>query len=372
MSSSSDSSSRIASAASVASSDRKPRRDTPLLSEAKGVYDDSLNGDDDRYGDDCKHRLSYTPKSTSSESSVDDQQREDLLEIQEAMAASPPPPVCKGCNDFPLFLFDEIPERLKDNPFILSGYRAHYTTKMCLQSVFRIHNETANIWTHLLGFILFVGLCTYLFADIVADNARSMMVIVAFVFGLLVCLGCSTCFHTMNAHDDSKICKILHKMDYFGITCLITGSFIPTIIFGFACDPLWKWIYLGIVLVMGAFGLIGPWFNFWTEVKYRTFRVFVYVVLVGSGVFPIIHINFILPVSQTAPYTIGLALEIAVYLCGMLIYSFCLPERLFPGYFDVWFSSHQVWHIFVLAGAMIHFFTVASMYRNWHLMPSEC
>lgn len=272
----------------------------------------------------------------------------------------------------PLYHFDEIPDRLKDNPYILAKYRAHYTLRMCLLSVFRLHNETMNIWTHLLGFCMFLGLFVYLFTHVVTANTLLILMFVGFSVGLLMCLGCSTCFHTMNAHCSADVCKTMHKLDYFGITCLIVGSFVPTICMAFACAPLWKWLYLSIVLVMGAFGLIGPWFHFWTEIKYRTFRLFVYIVLVGSGVFPIIHVNFVLPVSQTAPYVEGLALEIALYLCGMLIYSFCLPERLFPGRFDVWFHSHQIWHMFVLCGAVTHFYTMASMYLNWHRMSEEC
>jgi hypothetical protein len=55
-----------------------------------------------------------------------------------------------------LVIFDELPERLKKNKFILDGYRIDYNTVDSLKSLFHLHNETMNIWTHILGFLLFL------------------------------------------------------------------------------------------------------------------------------------------------------------------------------------------------------------------------
>ena len=46
-------------------------------------------------------------------------------------------------------------------PFIKHGYRRPCLSPMeCLTSVFKVHNETCNIWSHLISFVLLV--CTYL------------------------------------------------------------------------------------------------------------------------------------------------------------------------------------------------------------------
>jgi adiponectin receptor len=42
-------------------------------------------------------------------------------------------------------------EHLKDNPHILNYYRSGYNFKKSLRSLFSLHNETGNIWTHLVG-----------------------------------------------------------------------------------------------------------------------------------------------------------------------------------------------------------------------------
>ena len=48
----------------------------------------------------------------------------------------------------------DIPPHLAFNKYIIKGYRAGYSVTDCFQSLFQIHNETVNIYTH--GNILFV------------------------------------------------------------------------------------------------------------------------------------------------------------------------------------------------------------------------
>eukprot|EP00884_Botryococcus_braunii_P007416 jgi/Botrbrau1/16676/Bobra.0068s0092.1 len=54
-----------------------------------------------------------------------------------------------------LHAFHTLPDYLADNEFIREYYRADYSVRESVQSLFRLHNETGNIWSHLLGFLLF-------------------------------------------------------------------------------------------------------------------------------------------------------------------------------------------------------------------------
>ena len=62
--------------------------------------------------------------------------------------------------------FDALPEWLKDNQYLKQGYRpVTKSFRDCLKSVFRWHNETGNIWTHLVGFALLVALAFFSFTQ---------------------------------------------------------------------------------------------------------------------------------------------------------------------------------------------------------------
>lgn len=58
---------------------------------------------------------------------------------------------------------EHAPEWLVDNKYILHGYRVDFTNKRDLvKSLFMKHNELLNIWTHLIGGLIFIGLVFYI------------------------------------------------------------------------------------------------------------------------------------------------------------------------------------------------------------------
>ncbi|MCD7471023.1 Heptahelical transmembrane protein 4 [Datura stramonium] len=62
---------------------------------------------------------------------------------------------------YQLVEYHSLPGYLKDNEYILDHYRAEWPLKQALLSIFTIHNETLNVWTHLIGFFLFLALTIY-------------------------------------------------------------------------------------------------------------------------------------------------------------------------------------------------------------------
>ncbi len=45
-----------------------------------------------------------------------------------------------------------------DAHLFAAGYRAKFTLKLTLLSLFKMHNETINVWTHLIGFLVMLGI----------------------------------------------------------------------------------------------------------------------------------------------------------------------------------------------------------------------
>ncbi|KVI02722.1 heptahelical transmembrane protein 4-like [Cynara cardunculus var. scolymus] len=62
---------------------------------------------------------------------------------------------------YQLVEYHSLPAYMKDNEFILGHYRAEWPLKQIFMSIFTLHNETLNVWTHLIGFFLFLTLTIY-------------------------------------------------------------------------------------------------------------------------------------------------------------------------------------------------------------------
>ena len=75
-----------------------------------------------------------------------------------------------------------------------------------------------------------------------------------------------------------------------------------------------------------------------------------------SAVVPVIHGLFLYSPGQLNRQ-IGLdwlLLQGFLYVTGAGIYAARIPERWRPGRFDVWGSSHQIFHVLVLLAAVAH------------------
>jgi adiponectin receptor len=148
-------------------------------------------------------------------------------------------------------LWSDLPSWQRDNHYIHSGYRPQSNSfSRSFSSLSYIHNETVNIYTHLLGAAASLICSVYLHALIKPryDRATTEDVIVfgCFFGGAIACLGMSATYHTISNHSP-KVNKIGNQLDYVGIVCLIWGSFIPSIYYGFAREPGYIAVYWSMV-----------------------------------------------------------------------------------------------------------------------------
>lgn len=65
----------------------------------------------------------------------------------------------------------QMPVWLVDNPYVLKWYRKPgLFLKQCLISVVQLHNQTLNIWTHLVGLLMSFYQFFYAFPDHLDDS----------------------------------------------------------------------------------------------------------------------------------------------------------------------------------------------------------
>lgn len=150
-----------------------------------------------------------------------------------------------------LLRWEELHAWQKDNQYILAQYRpASYSFHVSFQSLFYLHNESVNIHTHLLGapVFLFIAFIAYAFA-VHSVSGSDILAFGCFVLGAVFCLSMSAIFHTISNHSP-LVNRLGNQLDYVGIVALIVGSFIPSIYYGFYCDPVLQKVYWAMASLM--------------------------------------------------------------------------------------------------------------------------
>ncbi|XP_073675008.1 adiponectin receptor protein 1b isoform X1 [Garra rufa] len=298
-----------------------------------------------------------------------------------------------------------LPDWLKDNDYLLQGHRPPMPSfRACFGSIFRIHTETGNIWTHLLGLILFLclGTLTMLRPNVsFMAPVQEKVVLGVFFLGAVLCLCFSWLFHTVYCHSE-KVSRTFSKLDYSGIALLIMGSFVPWLYYSFYCSPQPRLIYLSVVCVLGVAAIIvAQWDRFATPshrstragkkltcfskcstslidhrycLKHVSSYLGVFLGLGLSGLVPTMH--FTIAEGFVKATTVGqmgwFYLMGAMYISGAALYAARIPERYFPGKCDIWFQSHQIFHVLVVAAAFVHFYGISNLQEFRYGLEGGC
>jgi len=276
--------------------------------------------------------------------------------------------------------FEKLPGWMRDNDFIQFGHRPELNSfTECFKSVFRIHTETGNIWTHLIGFVAFITvtimfyvkpLCDFCNVDI---DLNEKLIFLFFFISAILCLGLSSLFHTVCCHSQS-VSNLFSKLDYAGISLLTVGSFIPWIYYGFYCQFTPKVVYLSIISLLGIGTIIITMLDRFNTPVYRPLRALLFVCLGGFGLVPTLHL--LIQAGWHSALIEGgipwLFLMAVLYITGALLYGARIPERLMPGKFDLWFQSHQIFHVLVIAAAFVHYHGMTNMAVHRLTKEGEC
>ncbi|POI26707.1 hypothetical protein CIB84_009543, partial [Bambusicola thoracicus] len=191
-----------------------------------------------------------------------------------------------------LYTYEQIPVFLRDNPYITDGYRAYLPSRLCLRSLFILSNESVNIWSHLLGFLLFftLGIRDLTVVLPAARAAREDFVICAVcLFCFQVCMLCSVGYHLFCCHRSEKTSRRWMALDYAGISIGILGCYVSGVFYAFYCSKYWRQVYLITVLAMILavfFVQIHP--NYLTQ-QWRRLRSIIFCSVSGYGIIPTIH-----------------------------------------------------------------------------------
>jgi len=184
-----------------------------------------------------------------------------------------------------------------------------------------------------------------------------------FILTAMACLAFSSIYHLLHAVSEEWAVRF-QSLDYAGIVLLIAGSSHPVIYYSFFCVPVLKWTYISVMWALGCVVFIVV---IWPDLrgpKYRILKTVCFIAMGFSGCVPLIHFQYLLGSMHFMTY--WLLVMGACYLTGAAIYVLQIPERWWPGYFDYFAASHQLWHVSIIAAVIVHYCGLMHLYE-WRM-----
>lgn len=198
------------------------------------------------------------------------------------------------------------------------------------------YGEKLNAWTHLVGTILALAGTVLIIGSAALDGDPWKVVSVS-VYGttLIILYSASTLYHSVRGRAKT----VFRKFDHHSIYLLIAGSYTPFCLVSLreSCG----WSMFGTVWGLAVLGILQ---ELRPRNEARFVSLLIYVVMGWAALAALVPLKSALGASGF----FWLAVGGCVYTLGIVFYVLDTRMR----------HAHGIWHIFVIAGSVIHYFTV--------------
>jgi predicted membrane channel-forming protein YqfA (hemolysin III family) len=262
-------------------------------------------------------------------------------------------------------------------PFIVHGYRPiDQPWSFYWKSLFHKHNETINVWSHVIGIVYIVHLFVSYHQRLkFVDNAHSW----PFAVSLCTAMGmfaCSAFAHLLHSKS-SSVHMICFTIDYVGISLHGFGSGFVHIYYS---APQWYYnrIESSYVLVLLFLGIVACFFNCFAQYYFRrpypaSKRLCQFLPCGILWIYSVIPLLIRL-MAWTGPFD-GTAMchfgQILLFLLGALLFACDLPQRFWPGTLDFVGQGHHLFHFCIYLVTLCQMHGVHSDYQIYRAVIDQ-
>lgn len=267
--------------------------------------------------------------------------------------------------------FNQVPP-LFCEPYILRGFRSiDQPWSYYFKSLFHKHNETINVWSHLIG-ILYMGHLLFYYNTRLnfSENAHSWPFAVALCTAIIMFM-CSAFAHLLHSKSES-VHFTCFLIDYIGISLHGFGSGFLHIYYS---SPQWFYekIERQYVFVLLIFGILACFLNCFAQYYYhrpyppikRICQFFPCGLLWIYSIAPLC-IRLYTSNILSNPILICHLAQIILFLLGATLFGFDLPQRFCPGVFDFVGQGHHLFHLCVYFISICQMHGVFWDYEEFH------
>lgn len=161
---------------------------------------------------------------------------------------------------------------------------------------------------------------------------------------LIMLFSASATYHLVKANP--QVMEVLRKFDHAAIYLLIAGSYTPFCYNMFT--GFWKW---GLLAIIWSFAIIGITIKIFVIKAPRWLSAGIYLLMGWLVIFGLKEMLAVLPIGAL----IWLGAGGVIYSLGAVVYITKIFDFI-PGKF----GFHEIWHIFVILGALAHFIAIVA------------
>ena len=198
------------------------------------------------------------------------------------------------------------------------------------------HGERFNAWTHLVGAVLaLVGTVWLLLLASASGDSWKQVSVAIYGVTLVLLYSTSTLYHSVQGPGK----RLMQKLDHLSIYLLIAGSYTPFCLVSLR-GP-WGWSLFATVWCLALIGML-------QEIKPRSeARVLSLVIYAVMGWIVLVAVQPLLAALGREGFA-WLASGGVLYTIGIIFFAY-------DSRFRHW---HGIWHLFVMAGSLLHFVAI--------------
>ncbi|KAI9539476.1 hypothetical protein NQZ68_005556 [Dissostichus eleginoides] len=282
------------------------------------------------------------------------------------------------------------PPHLQFNKYVLTGYRPSSSVQDCIRSLFYLHNELGNIYTHdscesdnflIVKFHELVPVDSFAYklkTSCPQLSSQTLHCVHGFIGGIpLVCflvllplnipwsqisvtwlgvvhfLAClspqlgSVLYHLFMNHEGGEpVYHTLLKLDVCGICMINTLGALPIVYSTLLCYPFIRTVALLVYILLSSHAI---YCAVTARSSVRRLRSFAWQALFRFSFFLLRGVGM----GGGSPTSLRhfLMMDVLAVLGGVINIT-RIPERFRPGLFDYWCNSHQIMHVLVVGSIL--------------------
>lgn len=229
-----------------------------------------------------------------------------------------------------------------------------------IASITRLHFETLNIWSHLLGTVWFCSslVCFAADTDSLTQDAAAVLL---YLGGTSLCFASSTLYHIFADHAHASWWQLV---DHLGIVGAIWASSISFALVSFDCRGGERWMFVVLVSSAAALCLRQLVRIHSHSLRARRMRLNTHIVLGALAILPALRAWHLRSEGHSAELLEEFGWLFLTNIVGGGIYASHLLDKAVGMDMGMPDASHHVMHVLTVAGAWVYERGVLSMYQT--------